>query len=376
MLHEFVTMHRDAIIARARQKVLTRPLPLASTVELENGVPLFLTQLSEALRIQTTATPCVKEAIGDAAASHAEDLFALGLNVSQVIHDYSDICQAVTELAVERNAPITLEEFNTLGLCLDRAIAEVLTEHARLTAQSVTEDARVTAQSRSTDELERLGQLTHEMRNLLNTALLAFHTLKRGSVGINGNTGAVLGRSLVGLHALVDSTLCDVRVAANQQRRTRLAVVSFLNDIAVAGSLDAEIRGQQFVVESMDPELVVDGDTQLLASAVMNLLTNAFADTRASGRVVLRAHRKDGRLLIEVEDECGGIPESSDPFQAFGDQRGHDRTSLGLRLAIAQKAVKSHAGEIHLRNIPGKGCVFVIDVPLAAEEAPVPPALP
>lgn len=357
MLHEFVTMHRDAIIARARQKVHTRPLPLASTVELENAVPRFLTQLSEAFRIHTPATPCVTEAIGDAAASPAEDLFALGLNVSQVIHDYGDICQAVTELAVERNAPITLEEFNTLGLWLDSAIAEAVTEHARLTAQSVTEDAPVTAQSSSTDERARLGQLTHEMCNLLNTALLAFHTLKRGSVGINGNTGAVLCRSLVGLHALVESTLCDVRVAANQQRRKRLAVVSFLNDIAVAGSLDAEIRGQQFVVESVDPELVVDGDTQLLASAVMNLLTNAFKCTRASGRVVLRAHREDGRLLIEVEDERGGIPESQ------GD------------LAIAEKAVKAHAGEIHLRNMPGKGCVFVIDVPLAAEDAPVPPAL-
>lgn len=344
MLHEFVAMHRDAIIARARQRVLTRPLPLASTVELENGVPLFLTQLSEALRMRTT--PCVKDATGDAAASHAEDLFAAELDVSQVIHDYGDICQAVTELALEQNAPITFDEFNTLNLCLDSAIAAAVTEHARLTAQSS-----------STDELERLGQLTHEMRNLLNTALLAFHTLKRGSVGINGNTGAVLCRSLVGLHALVESTLCDVRVAANQQRRTRLAVVSFLNDIAVAGSLDAEIRGQQFVVESMDPELVVDGDTQLLASAVMNLLTNAFTYTRASGRVVLRAHREDGRLLIEVEDECGGMPESQ------GD------------LAIARKAVKAHAGEIHLRSLPGKGCVFVIDVPLAAEEASVPPAL-
>jgi len=196
MLHEFVTVHRDAIIARARQKVVARPLPLVSTVELENGVPLFLTQLSEALRIETTATPYLKDASGDAAASHAADLLALGLDVSQVIHDYGDICQAVTELALEQNAPITLGEFNALSRCLDSAIVQAVTEHARLTAQSVTEDARVTAQSRSTDELERLGQLTHEMGNLLNTALLAFQTLKRGSVGINGNTGAVLGRSL------------------------------------------------------------------------------------------------------------------------------------------------------------------------------------
>jgi signal transduction histidine kinase len=367
MLHEFVTMYRDEIIVRARQKVVTRAWPLASAVELENGVPLLLTQLSETLRLETAAAPFSTNAIADSAARHAGNLRALGFSVSQVVHDYGDICQAVTEVAFEQNAPITIEEFHTLNRCLDNAIAEAVTEYARLTAQSVTEDQRLTAQSRSTDDVERLEQLTHEMRNMLDTALLAFHTLKRGSVGVNGNTGAVLGRSLVGLHALADRTLCDVRVAANQQRREQLAVVSFLNDIAVAGSLDAEIRGHQFVVELVNPDLVVDADAQLLGSAVMNLLTNAFEYTRAGGRVVLRAHREDGRLLIEVEDECGGIPESEgDPFQAFGDQRGPDRTGLGLGLSIAQKAVRAHAGEIHIRNMPGKGCVFVIDVPLAA----------
>ena len=54
MFYEFVTLNRDAIIAKTRQKVSTRPWPPASTVELENGVPLFLTQLSETLRLEST----------------------------------------------------------------------------------------------------------------------------------------------------------------------------------------------------------------------------------------------------------------------------------------------------------------------------------
>ena len=57
MLHEFITAYRDAIIARTREKLTDRPWPLASTSELEHGVPLFLTQLSETLRWETTATP-------------------------------------------------------------------------------------------------------------------------------------------------------------------------------------------------------------------------------------------------------------------------------------------------------------------------------
>lgn len=78
------------------------------------------------------------------------------------------------------------------------------------------------------------------------------------------------------------------------------------------------------------------------------------------------------RLLIETEDQCGGIPPGKDDlFKAFGDRRGSDRSGLGLGLSIARSAVRAHDGEIRIRNMPGKGCVLVIDIPLAAE-APAP----
>jgi signal transduction histidine kinase len=362
MLHEFVTTHREAIVARTREKLSHRRWPTASTTELGHGVPLFLTQLSETLRRESTPTPFEPHEIGASAARHGGELLALGFNVSQVVHDYGDICQAVTELALEHRAPITTQEFNTLNRCLDDAIAEAVTEHARGTAES-----------KSVEEVERLGHLTHEIRDKLNTALFAFHALKRGAVAINGSTGALLGRSLMGLRALVDSTLSDIRLAANEQRRQPVSLMDFLNDIAVAGSLDAEYRGLQFVIEPVAEGLATSGDPELLSSAVMNLLNNAFKFTRPGGKVVLRAYQHDRHLRIEVEDECGGIPESKgDPFQPFGEQRGIDRTGLGLGLSIARKAVRGHSGDIHIRNTPGKGCVFVIEIPLAEDEEAVP----
>jgi signal transduction histidine kinase len=102
-------------------------------------------------------------------------------------------------------------------------------------------------------------------------------------------------------------------------------------------------------------------------------LNNAFKFTRPGGTVILRAHREHERLLIEVEDECGGIPnDAGDLFQPFGDRRGTDRSGLGLGLSIARKVVRAHGGDIHVRNLPGRGCVFVIVVPLAAREAEQP----
>ncbi len=123
----------------------------------------------------------------------------------------------------------------------------------------------------------------------------------------------------------------------------------------------------------VDPALAVEADPQLLASAVMNLLHNAFKNTRSGGAVVLRAHAEGDRLLVEIEDECGGIPEGkTDLFQAFGNRRGTDRSGLGLGLSIARKAVRAHGGDITIRNMPGRGCVFAIDVPLAAGGMSVP----
>lgn len=180
----------------------------------------------------------------------------------------------------------------------------------------------------------------------------------------------LLGRSLIGLRDLVDTTLSQVRMAANHQRRVRIPVTSFLHEIAVAGGLHAEYSGRHFAIESVDPALSVNIDPQLLACAVMNLLNNAFTYTRAGGHVVLRAHHDEGRVRIEVEDECGGIPDSTgDPFEPFGDQRGNARSGVGLGLSIARKAVRAHGGDIHVRNMPGKGCVFAIEVPLPGDGA-------
>jgi len=237
----------------------------------------------------------------------------------------------------------------------------------------VTEHARITAESRSTEEMERSGQLAHEIRDILHTALLAFNTLKLGTVAVNGSTGTVLGRSLMSLRDLVDNTLSDVRMAANIQRSERVPVAAFLSEIAVVANLHAEFRALLFTVEQVDPQIVVNADPQLLASAVMNILNNAFKFTHAGGHVVLRALHENGRVRFEVEDECGGIPDGTDdPFKPFTAQRQKDRTGLGLGLSIARKAVRMHGGDINFRNLPGKGCVFVIEVPLAGEDTPVP----
>jgi signal transduction histidine kinase len=359
MLHEFIAANRDAIIARTKAGVGSRSWPPIPMNELERGVPVFLTQVVETLRLEGTDTPFPAGAIGSAAARHAAYLLRSGFDVSQVVHGYGDIFDVITDLAVEQEAPITVAEFHTLHHCLDAAIAEAVMEHARITART-----------RSADEVERLGHAAHDLRDILNTALLAFQMLRKGTVGIGGSTGAVLGRSLMSLTEVIDRSLSEVRLTTGKQRRERLSVVAFIDEIAAAGMLHSEYRQIQFNVEPVDPGLAVEGDPQLLTSAVMNLLHNGFKNTPAGGRVALRARGEEQRLIIEVEDQCGGFPEKKgDLFEVFGDRRGTDRSGLGLGLSIARKAMRAHGGDIHVRNTPGKGCVFVVEVPLAARDS-------
>src|SRR5580700_1366099 len=147
MLHEFLTQNRDEIIARARTKVAARSAPRVTEEELKNGVPLFLTQLGETLRLSSRGD----EAMERSAAAHGADLFRMGFTVAQVVHDYGDVCQTVTELADETDAPITTDEFHTLNRCLDDAIAVAVTEYTRGREQSMADQ-----------ETERMGLLAHE----------------------------------------------------------------------------------------------------------------------------------------------------------------------------------------------------------------------
>jgi signal transduction histidine kinase len=355
MLSEFVRSHRDEIIARCRTRVADRMAPRPTPSELEHGIPLFLGELEHTLACELgNQPPPVTGAV-----QHGGDLLRSGFTVAQVVHDYGDACQTITELAIERSAPISTEDFRALNKCLDNAIAEAVTEYERQREiDVVAEDARRSNQ--------HLGFIAHELRNTLSSALLAFDVLRAGSVGIRGSTGDVLGRSLIGLRDLVDRSLTEVRLTAGIAREERVTVARFVEDIEVSALLSAKARGLKLTVAEVDPELIVETDRQILASIVSNLLQNAFKYTRPHSHVWLHTHATADRVLFDIEDQCGGIPpgKSEQLFEPFV-QQSDDRTGLGLGLAICVRGVKALRGAIRVRN-QNKGCVFTVELPRGA----------
>ena len=372
MLDEFLTVNRGELITRCRAKVAKRPAPRASNAELQHGIPIFLDQLIKTLRLenacsfweshnvsggaQTPQTSTGSE-ISKSAAKHGSELLRRGLTVDQVVHDYGDLCQAVTELAVEQNAPVTVAEFHTLNRCLDNAIADAVTEYTRRRDLAVSDQG-------SQAMNERLGSFAHELRNLLNSAMLAVEAVKSGNVGLAGATGALLDRSLKGMRDLIDRSLAEVRLTSGlPTRRERISLGEFIDEVQVSATMEAKAKGLGLTVGPVESGLAVDADRHMLSSAVSNLLQNAFKFT-PHGHVSLTTQATADRVLIEIEDECGGLPpgKAEELFQPFM-QRAADRSGLGLGLSISNRGIEANGGGLHVRDLPGKGCIFTIDLP-------------
>ena len=178
-LEDFIGTYRDALIRRCQAKVDSRVSPPYKAAS-RHGVPLFLDQLCGQLRDGSSES----DEIGDSAKKHGYDLLKQGFTIEQVVHDYGDVCQSITDLAVEVAAPISTDDFRTLNRCLDNAIAGAVTEFTR--EQGLTRDTR-----------------SAEVNALLEGAIFAFRIIHDGDVGVGGSTGALVERNLMAIyHAL------------------------------------------------------------------------------------------------------------------------------------------------------------------------------
>jgi signal transduction histidine kinase len=362
MLFEFLIKERDPILARVKKEA-TKNLGTKQTSELiEEGLPIFYDQLIGLLQrnrpfdLAPEAGPAAvanRSSALEAAKSQGKEYLRLGYTVSEVVHGYGTICQAITGAANDKNFKITAQEFRHLNLSLDTAIAEAVTEFQKIQTESV-----------SHAEVKRLGFLAHELRNALMGAAIALEMIESGDVGIRSATSGILGNSLQQMKELIDTSLTEVRLriepVAHLQRVNILEIISEVK--ATAGR---EARNRNLTLAVAAPGTIeVNVDRQLLVSALANLVQNAIKFSRPDGIITIRAATHKDRVLLEVEDECGGLQEEKieELFKPFT-QQDTDRTGIGLGLTISRRAIELNNGKIYARSLPGKGCVFTIDLP-------------
>jgi len=213
MLHDFITENRQELISRCRAKVVHRFAPSEVPPTVDHGVPMLLQQIIATLRCEerkpvheemaSMPTPAPTE-IGRTAALHGTELRRLGYSVDQVVHDYGDVCQSVTELAGEHQTNISVDEFRTLNQCLDNAIADAVTSFG------IARQLQIDNQAQTLHS--RLNNFTEEHRRLVDIAIQSFFAIKGGDVGYSGATASLLVHTLGELRSLVERTLPEIHL--------------------------------------------------------------------------------------------------------------------------------------------------------------------
>lgn len=347
-LHELVSQKRQELLDRwaaAAQESASTPM---STVELVDRMPLFLGELIAALHPDVAPIP-------DGGSSNAEEhgvqRLRLGFDIGEVVHEYGLLHEAVLDLAVEAKLSITEAEAKSLASCINKGTRDAVTQYQW---QRDTELQRQAA--------EHLGFVAHELRNPLSGALLAFGVLRR-RLPAQSQAADALGRALGLLSSMIDNALAHswLKVGA-PVRSERVELRALLDEMGKDVAAAAEEN--EITLTVVGEPIVMQGDPRLLTSAVSNLVRNAIKFSKRGSTVTVRAWQHDGRVVIEVEDHCGGLPpgKTEELFSPFV-QKSEDRSGFGLGLAIARQAAESHLGTIKVRNLPGEGCVFALDLP-------------
>lgn len=351
MLHEFLESYQTEILALAEDKTVKLAGPLQSSRELKRGLPVFYEHLIKYLK--GAKGELKKDKIVAGASDHGKELLRLNYTLSHVVHAYGAMCQAITELAQQKNANISAQEFNDLNLCLDVAIAAAVSEF-QFRSVRASEDR----------EVQHLGFLVHELRNALSSATIAHQMIKQGLVGNSGSTARVLEDNLARMRTLIDRSLSEIRLRTDPEVHIEAFQLNLLVDqILLTARNEAQTKNQSLKNE-IDLPIELESDRQLLLSIIANLIQNALKYSKNGGHISVRASTTDTNTSIEIEDACGGLaPEAmKNIFKPFT-STSFDQSGLGLGLTIVQRAVFLLQGKISVKNNAGCGCTFLVEIP-------------
>jgi signal transduction histidine kinase len=356
-LADLIEYRRDEIARRLTDRLYRTTVPESvNRSDVVDSLGEFLVDL--AARIRDSCRPAgatTPPPPNITAAEHAKQRFGMGYDIGAVVREYAALRDVIWEMAEEIGIPMRAQELSAFSRHLISGIADAASRYAH------ERDARLRQEA-----AKHVGFLAHELRNPLGSMRVAFNLLKRKGALAPGRATDIMERSMSRLAERIDNALIEVRLLSGPAiRRERVELPQLLQEIVDESAPEAESRAQRLRLELGEGQLVAHVDQNLLASALTNLVRNAVKFTPDAGTIHVRAKQGDGRLLIEVEDECGGLPPGAvqklfDPFV----QAGKDRSGFGLGLAIAKQAVDAHGGDLRVHSLERRGCVFTLDMPL------------
>lgn len=223
-----------------------------------------------------------------------------------------------------------------------------------------------------TAERRLLMDISHELRSPLARLNVAIELARAGS-----NREAALNRiqkESDRLNTLVGELLEVTRAEGDpaHQRREAVRLDELVAEVAADGAIEGRARGCSVKFEPPAEPVVVDGDAELLRRAIENVLRNGIRYAPPETTVLVTLQKEPERVLIRVRDYGPGVPDDAlphifRPFYRVGADRTRSSGGVGLGLAIAQRAVALHHGDIRALNAD-PGLLVEIELPSRASE--------
>lgn len=370
-LHAFLIANKATLIQRWLGRVrATFSSEETRTKDVLDTLPIFLEHVVEALCAGADWGPAPPNEPRELAKIHGDTRLRIGFTPGEMIAEYGVLVDTVLGLAEETGNSFRPAEYRRFMECIYVGAAYAAAEYAQGRDRILERQAA-----------QHTGFLAHELRTPLTAARVALDLFKRRGFTRPEEAATVLARNLDRLGRMVDDALTSTRLRAVDgaptpaASSTRIDVERVVAEVLEEAAPEADARGLQLCsVLETGGRTEIDGDARVLHSALSNLVRNALKFTLAGTRITVHVRTPENRVTIEVEDHCGGLRTETvqELFSPYV-QANADRSGFGLGLAITRQAAESLRGEIKVRNKPGSGCTFVLDLPAAASPGVVLP---
>ncbi len=204
-----------------------------------------------------------------------------------------------------------------------------------------------------TAERQLLQDVSHELRSPL--ARLSFAAELVRTAQDREAAVARLRREIDRLTELVSALLQMTRAEGDpaQRKAEDLSLTDIVREISHDCELEASARGCR--IEFAAAELATNGDRELIRRAVENIVRNAIRYAPAGSAVEIKLDHQGEYGVLSVRDYGPGVPEELlpkifSPFFRVDGSRDSNTGGVGLGLAIAQRAVQLHQGELTAVN--------------------------